>query len=70
MCVIPLHSNGVRLMHTTTLGGMVLFPAVGGSGKSVVTVMSAGYRYAVINGNVTLAVRASTWNSSNGSRGL
>jgi len=66
----PLHLNGVRLMHTTMPGGMVSFPAVGGSVKSVVTVMSVGYRCAAISGNVTPAVRASTWNSLNGYREL
>jgi len=67
---ISLHLNGVRLMHTTIPGGMVLFLAVGGSVKSVVTVMSVGYRYGAISGNVKLAVQASTWNSLNGSREL
>jgi len=55
-------------MHTTKLGGMVSFPVAGGSVKFVGTVMFAGYRYAVIRGNVTPAVQASTWNSSNGCR--
>jgi len=56
-------------MHTTNLGGMVSFPVAGGYVKSVATVMSAGYRFAVINGGVKPAVQASTWNSWSGSRG-
>jgi len=67
---ISLHLNGVRLMHTAIPGGMVLFPVAGGSVRSVVMVMSVGYHYAVINGNVTLVGRVSTWNSSNGYREL